>query len=349
VSSKGKSFHFSFFPEKYIAGTRHLSRVQRGIYWDMCCNIWMLTPTQYSFPDTIPMWMTLTGIDDEVKVKSIRQIFLKEGLSLFRKMRRKNVNQLLQNGLKKERSKQRKKSRQNALNARTGLNQGVKAKRSLSQTHTDASDSASLSLCLMPYALFLTPVIKRAIADLAPKGNEQEVINKLSTIASVLHTQLSEHQIVQILKYVPGITPEYVKEKIELVKKRNPVNKAGYLYGAILQDYKLENKIDTPEEIHPMIKKAMRMPISSKDFDSVPDNLKKRFNKINTQEAKQNIFILQKKPESFKESSHKIMLGTFEIGDKIYSREFEKLPDYLKILFKKDEEIIPSQKKYKLK
>lgn len=137
-----KSPAFQFYPDKWLAGTDHLSEKAYKAYHKMCCRIWLHTPTQFSFDDKISVWKFLTGISDDDLIQKIKNEIMNPVSPLF-KFFKKKPTKLFSNALKKEKKKQLKRRRQTQSAAKA---MHAKRKQKM-QTQCERSANASPPQC----------------------------------------------------------------------------------------------------------------------------------------------------------------------------------------------------------
>jgi len=89
---------FQFYPDKAIAGTRHLSPEAFKAYWSMLWWMWLHSPTYCSINDTDSGWKIATGINDQDTLDSVRAEIMSDDMPMLKKRRQK----LYSNGLEKE-------------------------------------------------------------------------------------------------------------------------------------------------------------------------------------------------------------------------------------------------------
>lgn len=348
---KGKSFHFSFFPEKFLAGTLHLSDETRGVYILMLCRIWTLTPTQYSFPNTDPMWRHITGINDMDKVNSIRSELMKPGLEMFLQIRRKSVTFLLQNGLKKERVKQKKNSLQKSTNAKGQKKQRVTEKRPLNGRSSARCDSVTPSLFLIPSSekQQRAPAGSAVVRDENQKP-QKKITTKISELSNdekkekihrliwdILKPLLHVNQIEKILHFMPGISIEYIQEKISITKEKKPKCSEAFLMSAIIQNYQPmepdSKEFKKKTKSQSLLRIAQNRPISEKEYNSLDENIRKYFEKKIIQDPSYDRHYLVSIPTKFECKIDRMSFKSFEIGDFIDEIHFAKVKEYLKSNF----------------
>ena len=117
MANTNKAVAFMFYPDKFQAGTRHLSDKGRRAYMDVMCWMWLHSQNQYSMSDTEDAWIGATGLRGVTLAKIRKQI-----QAPHHKMFKEQRGKLVCNGLKKERKKQieRRKKAQLAANAKWG-------------------------------------------------------------------------------------------------------------------------------------------------------------------------------------------------------------------------------------
>ncbi len=182
--------------------------------------------------------------------------------------------------------------------------------------------------------LLREPKIENFFSDSA--GNRNFVFETLKPF-------FSEGQINSVIQLCPKITQKYLDEKITILKNRAPKNPAAFLYAAITQNYiPTEGDLKTtpapndPPE-HKLIIQAKKTPISEEDFQTLPDNLKSKFQKNQHIVPDHTLFELISKPNGSKQPLNVIEKAIFENieqGDTIKEIEFNKLPSKFKSCFK---------------
>lgn len=311
---KNKSPSFAFFPEKFIAGTRHLSETNRAIYMDMMCNIWTLTPSQVDFPDTTAMWMILTGLSDVERVIKVREDLMIPGLEMFMRKRIKNEIFLVQKGMRKEKRKQRRHSLQNSENARSGWEKRRCKDASALMPQSDGTKSAMPSL-----SVSFSSSNKKTRNAFNPRDAKTEK----DQIGKTLAVYLERYQIENVFRYMPDVPAEYVNEKIKLAVKKRPENMAAFLYTAIMQNYHPGGTGE--EDISEWLKKAVKRDLSITEFKGVPEEERSRFEKIIMPGVEKKEFKLISKPKKVKNYIEKRLFKSMKTGECVDENAFSKV------------------------
>lgn len=314
---KTRSPGMMFYPEKFLAGTRHLSEKDRSIYMDMMCRIWILSPSQVDFPDTTPMWMTLTGIDDAERVERIRKRFMAPGLELFAKKVKKKANFLVQKGMRKEKVKQVRNSKQNSANARKGWETRRSGDAAAKQTESGGKKSAMHSLSFS--SSYSNKKTRNAFHTKSSKKEKEQ-------IGKTLSVYLERYQIENVFRYMPDVPADYVDEKIRLAVQKKPENMAAFLYSAIMQNYHPGG--NGGESLSGWLKKALKQNLSKEEFLKVPESDQGRFEAILVPGAEKKEFKLISKPKETKNYVEKRLFKSMKIGECVDKNAFSKLrPD----------------------
>ncbi len=293
---------------------------------DMMCKIWILTPSQVDFPDTIPMWMTLTGIDDEERVQKIRKRFLQPGLELFAKKTKKKVSFLVQKGMRKEKVKQVKNSKQNSENARKGWE--TRRYGNASALPSDSVSKKSAMPSLSSSSSYSNSNKQRVVSF-----NSVTMKKQRKEIGEMLSGYLGEKQIENIFKFMPDVPREYIDEKIKLVVDKQPNNPGGFLYSAIMQNYQPNgnNGGDVPRWLQIAVNRAL----SKKEFEKVPGEEKHRFRENILCMPASVEFELISKPKKTANIIEKKLFQQMDKGDRVSGEQFKKMREELKSNFKK--------------
>lgn len=323
---KNKSPGFHFYPEKFIAGTRHLCETDRAIFIDMMCNIWTLRASQVTFPDTIPMWMTLTGLNDRERVEKIRKRLMFPGMEMFGKKKTKNGIFLVQKGMRKEMRKQKKNNVQNSKNAISGWGKRKSKYASAEIPQCASKDSAMRSVSSSFSFSNSNKTAARSFDTIKAKAQRAE-------IGKMLAVYLNDQMIDNVFKFMPGVPYAYIAEKIQLTVKRKPSKMGPFLYAAIMQNYQPED--NGGEDIADWMKKALKRDLTKKEFNSVPEKEKERFEEIKKEGPDIIEFELISKPEKTKSYVEKKLFAQMEIGERVESFAFKKLRKELHEYFKK--------------
>lgn len=106
---------FQFYPDKWLAGTGHLSPEAYMAYHRLLCWLWLHGKNHCSMKDTTEMWKIATGMNGNSLTSAKKEIMSPD----FSLLRKRGVN-VFSKGLQKESEKQRKRSQQSkdAIKAR---------------------------------------------------------------------------------------------------------------------------------------------------------------------------------------------------------------------------------------
>ena len=106
---------FQFYPDKWLAGTGHLSPEAYLAYHRLLCWLWLHGKNHCSMKDTTEMWKRATGMNGNSLTSAKKEIMSPD----FSLLRKRGVN-VFSKGLQKESEKQRKRSQQSkdAIKAR---------------------------------------------------------------------------------------------------------------------------------------------------------------------------------------------------------------------------------------
>ena len=129
---------FQFYPDKWLAGTKHLSDRAGRAYIDLLCWMWLHGKGHCRMPNTDHGWSVATGLAGEA-LEAVRAEIMHAEFPLL-KVRRANC---VSDGLRKEAKKQRDRQEQmkNAAKARWG-----KGKRG-NRPQCDSNAYASTTQC----------------------------------------------------------------------------------------------------------------------------------------------------------------------------------------------------------
>lgn len=122
-----KSPAFQFYPDKFQAGTGHLSAESYRAYHRTMCWMWLHSPNQHTMQDTTTAWKKATLIDDPDKLATVRAEIMDEEMPLFSV--RKRDKKLVSKGLKKEHDKQKTRRTQTQEAAKLRWAKHLKAMR----------------------------------------------------------------------------------------------------------------------------------------------------------------------------------------------------------------------------
>lgn len=106
---------FQFYPDKWLAGTGHLSPEAYMAYHRLLCWLWLHGKNHCSMKDTTEMWKIATGMNGNSLTSAKKEIMSPD----FSLLRKRGVN-VFSKGLQKESEKQQKRSQQSkdAIKAR---------------------------------------------------------------------------------------------------------------------------------------------------------------------------------------------------------------------------------------
>lgn len=91
-----KYAYFPLFPDKAVAGSRHLSGESFKAYWLVLWWMWLNGPDQCTMPDTTASWVMATGLPQAV-VRKVRAEIMSPAFPLLKKQ----GNMLISGGLQK--------------------------------------------------------------------------------------------------------------------------------------------------------------------------------------------------------------------------------------------------------
>jgi len=282
--------HINFFI--FLAKISRLSNEETGIYIKMLHHLLTHSKTQYSFIDTDTNWLYFTGLNDITKLKIIRKTFLNFRPYLFKTHTQDLDNIITCVFLKKHYLSQRRRSKIYSTNAR-----------------------CRSKLITTP------PAIVETITDTIITTSPSPSPSPLETINFMLRPFLSKSQIARILTMMPSITPQYVIEKIDLIKDLTFDNKSSFLYASILHNY---TKTDSPNSSENLLLKSKTNPISEKEYLSLSDELKLLFKAVQHQKPGISTYVLSKIPPKIL-ASERFAFKNLTIGDAINTSTFLKL------------------------
>lgn len=331
-----KAYGYTHFPDKFLAGTGHLSNEDLGIYQRMLDRIWVFMPSQYSFPDKLDNWMELTGIHHRGKLKRIRNRFLDPNRLLFRTRKVKGGVICVQNGLKKNLDRIRAKSRQNSLNAsRRYKDRPLKRNKTRAlavrpQCERTAIDHIILA-CFYNYTKSLE---KESLRE----NKKLEKIKFRDKISESLGEIFSAEQAKSLGNLCPELTPEYVSEKLDLLKQRQPKNKAGFLFAAITQNYRASEKVESnsdDEEKKTAPAQKIKKVLDENEFQKLPAEKQADYVMQEHVVPDRNEYALTSKPEKIEDIFGEFIFGTISLGEHISEKDFNKLEKRYKKHFKR--------------
>lgn len=324
---------FIFFADKLLAQTEHLDEGEFGIYWRMCCRIWLFTPTQFSFEDREDNWRELSGIESSDRIQKVREKFLKKLHPLFMRSHNKHGNFLIQNGLRKAKGLITKKSAQNSANARkrwkSETSDHTNVEKTRMRTHVFGNANISISslkkACVYSNNASLKDkdsYIKKDCMEKSEKagGYKKEYREKLSEF-------LSDEQIGRI-EGVCNLSLGYVEEKIRIMRDRKAKNPGAFLYAALTQNYlPTEEKKEFAKRTieHPLIKKARQVPLNETEFGELSDKNQKRFKAVNGTRDAYDAYKLISKPVDGGNAITRAIFETIAIGSIIDKKQYDQL------------------------
>ena len=146
-------------------------------------------------------------------------------------------------------------------------------------------------------------------------------------IMQELEKYLSEEQIKRVVR-ICELNLEYVQEKIVIMKGRKPSNQSAFLYAALTQDYRPGEKEQEKKKkaaIHPLIRKAMRLPLNQEEFEELPAKLQKKLQAEDHMIPESIGFELKTKPHDGGNVIERVIFNNMEIGEIIEQKQFDQL------------------------
>tara|TARA_Y100000310_G_scaffold68264_1_gene63593 strand:+ start:2814 stop:3716 length:903 start_codon:yes stop_codon:yes gene_type:complete len=165
---------FQFYPDKYLAGTEHLSDAAERAYMRIMCWMWLHSETQYSMPNNDEFWNLVTKKNGK-KLQKVRQEIMRDGFQLFKV----EGDFIVSNGLRKEALKQQdhREKRRSAANARWKQKES-KCNASASDLHMQDDDPLQCSPSVSPSPpVSVSPTVKDKPID-SPAGESCQTSQK---------------------------------------------------------------------------------------------------------------------------------------------------------------------------
>ena len=134
---KNRGPAYQYYPDKYQAGTKHLSYLANTIYRDILDWMWLHSKSGHTIPNDVTFIASVTGRPLE-DVKTAMQEIMRPGFELLKKTHPKTNAKLSNWGLKKETQKQCSRATQAKAAAKVRWNKGLTAKKNNAdalQTH----------------------------------------------------------------------------------------------------------------------------------------------------------------------------------------------------------------------
>lgn len=340
----------------------------------MLNRIWLFTSTQYAFEDTEANWLELSGLKSSERIKEIREHFLSTLHPLFMRSHRNGKAILIQKGLLKSIQKIKKRSIQNAANARKRWRSGgyedatasfeIEKKRDADANASPADASASVFDATASKGKDLACLLNNEVRDKDKRLKRCSSMHKTSfareakkndnscdRIQNVLEEYLSSEQINRVVK-VCELTVEYVEEKIEIMKGRNPANKGAFLYAALTQDYRPQEKQPVEKKKpqgYALMQKAKRTPLSKEEFEELPEKLQKQFREEAHVIPEGVIYKLVSKPQDGGNAIERAIFDNLGLGETVPEKQFQQLSKHHRKHFESVNRPIGSIKKFHLR
>ena len=353
-----KPYSIRIFFSSFLSKSAHLSDVEMGIYFRMLGRIFRNSNNRYSFPNDDVSWSFYLGLESFEKLDFLRKLFLNKKFRLFSIVKRNNSSFVICPFLQKsyiENSSKSKIYSSNALcrdysKAYPHAIASPIASISACPPTPPLSSSSSLSsptpplIPISPFIPHLTPLLplpKKARANSRAESSDSKDLVEVSSVIkdtpsspSVLFSSpldvinnmlipfLSKTQIARIITMMPNLTPEYVLEKINLTKSRNPSNRVAFLYASIIQNYIKPDNIKI-SSMDSLFLKAKNRPLSASEYSSLSPDLQSLFKIVPHQKPGVSVFKLISMPNKIP-ASERFAFSNLKVGDEIDSFSFSK-------------------------
>jgi hypothetical protein len=151
-----------------------------------------------------------------------------------------------------------------------------------------------------------TEQIKETLPDTNNPLPPAEQPSQAEESETILLDYLQPAKVQRILELMPLISPQYINEKIAILKIKNPENKESFLYSSILQNYKKPDKARSVSSV----------PINQTQYDSLSSQDKLKYIKIDHQKPGSSIFRLISFPQKIL-ASERFAFSLLSIGSEI--------------------------------